>query len=866
MEEKFVLKVKRTIKKIAALTTGAVMVGATVTGAALAAVLSDLPSPFVSSGNFDADVVVGSSSTSTPAGIASDVAGAIDVAAAFAQTATTTGGAGSGSATLEVDQFSGESLTALTIDTTVDQNHTLKAENHMFGSDIDTTPMPQLDPIYYSAKGEYVNSTVRMSVDSDMVEFDPDNRNVMVNRSETGGSTKYAMRISFSTNRSAPSEGFGINDQINWFGTGYEITVTNSTHVTLGSSTTTRVNVGDTITIGGTTYTLEDISSDASYMYALLSPESGSDVTLNNSETTQLGDADVQVSSIFTGTTTKYADLSVVEKSYKFKQGDQWPLDTNWYIKTLTIETTDNNVTALKLYSNMSFSLTPGDQRNVVDDVNFTYNSFEDPSSATNEYLRILETAKVNDTFNINDTNQDGFLGFADDDFDDSLIPGVTYVEISSGVKTEKTLAQLNNTAHGEDADYYINRSDGKYELKLLFDDTAERWIAYYPDSNTNLTNSGVDPTSAVTWATVGTNHTTPSGLDVFYVNSANSGTDSAVVIEAKAVNIEHTSDGDFSSVDTEYYVRDGSGMVYDTTSGNEGSTLYTKYGYGISWSDADDIVYVAQPDGKKVSVDFTFVSSDSGNVKTGDAVLASSSDVKFDGSATSATTDYLSTSDAQTYSNWDTSKDQVTGYDTQIFLVDTTDTNQYFGTDDESTDTVDDQVELILTDKQIKLGIGGTSPTTTEIAVGENATIGNTTITVDSTTGETVNKITPGIGGYADEKDWATTATRPVILVGGPVANSVTEYLATNNMTQTASEYTTGQAIVQYIEAGLNSQDVLLIAGYAAADTKLACKVVAQEVLNSMNAPITVDNWNTTKVTLNTGTATSYQDVTVVE
>ncbi|MBR9677743.1 MAG: hypothetical protein GOU97_00390 [Nanoarchaeota archaeon] len=866
MEEKFVLKVKRTIKKIAALTTGAVMVGATVTGAALATMLSDLPSPFVSSGNFDADVVVGSSSTSTPAGIASDVAGAIDVAAAFAQLATTTGGAGSGSATLQVDQFSGEDMTALTIDTTTGVNHTAKAENWMVGSDGDTTPMPQLDPLYYSTHGEYVNSTVQMAADSDMIEFNPVDRTLLVNRSETGGTTKYAFRINFSTNRSQPDAGFGLGDKINWFGTGYEITVTNATHVTLGSSATTRVNVGSTVTVGGTTYTLSDISSDANYVYALLHPSSGSDVTVNNSATTKIGDSDVQVTSIFSGSTTKYADLSVVEKSYKFKQGDQWPIDTNWYIKTLTIETTSNNVTALKLYSNMSFTLSVGDQHNIADSVNFTYNDFADPATTTEDFIRILETSKVNDTFNVYEAN--GVMSFAATDWDDTLIPGVSYVTVSSGIKTGKTIAQL-NASNGADFNYYINRSDGKYELRLLFDNSEDTWTAYRPDSDTNLTSSGADPTSGVSWSNIGTgdNHTTPSGLDVFYIDAANAGTAlSAVVIEAKAINIEEALDGDFSGVDVEYFVRDGSSKVYDTTTGVEGTILYTKYGYGISWDDATDTVSVSQPDGKSLTVDFTFAATASGSVNVGDAIVTATTDVKFDGASTTAVDFYKNTTAAADSGTWDTSKDHETAYKSKIFLIDTTDTNIYFGTGEESTDVVDDQILLIMTDKQIKIGIGGKAPTTTTVAVGDNTTIGNTTITVESTTGETVSKITPGIGGYADEKDWATVATRPVILIGGPYANSVTKYLADQGLTITASEYVTGQAIVDYIAAGLNSQDVLLIAGYAATDTKLACKVVAQEVLNSMNSPITVDKWNSTKVTLNTGTATSYQDVTVVE
>jgi|GEM_PF-2728077 len=80
------MKAKKFVKKIVALAGSAAMLGATVGGAMAA--LSDLPSPFIADGVFDAYVVVGAN-----AGI-SDVVAAIELAAAFAQKATT--GAGEG--------------------------------------------------------------------------------------------------------------------------------------------------------------------------------------------------------------------------------------------------------------------------------------------------------------------------------------------------------------------------------------------------------------------------------------------------------------------------------------------------------------------------------------------------------------------------------------------------------------------------------------------------------------------------------------------------------------------------------------------------------------------------------------------------
>ncbi|MFW5852765.1 MAG: S-layer protein, partial [Nanoarchaeota archaeon] len=67
------MNVKKAIKRIAALGTGAALMGATVLGA-MAADLNDFPSPFVQDGQFNAMLVVGESAQ-TP-----DIIGAVDIA------------------------------------------------------------------------------------------------------------------------------------------------------------------------------------------------------------------------------------------------------------------------------------------------------------------------------------------------------------------------------------------------------------------------------------------------------------------------------------------------------------------------------------------------------------------------------------------------------------------------------------------------------------------------------------------------------------------------------------------------------------------------------------------------------------------
>jgi hypothetical protein len=96
------MEIKRVMKKVVALGTGATMVGATLLGALAAADLSQYPSPlFVKDGKFDGIIVVGD----TAAG--EDVVGAIDIATSLQYASkTVVSGTGTGvTSTVEGDAF-----------------------------------------------------------------------------------------------------------------------------------------------------------------------------------------------------------------------------------------------------------------------------------------------------------------------------------------------------------------------------------------------------------------------------------------------------------------------------------------------------------------------------------------------------------------------------------------------------------------------------------------------------------------------------------------------------------------------------------------------------------------------------------------
>lgn len=87
------MNIKKTIKKISAIATGAALLGATATGA-VSADLNEYPEPFVQDGEFNGQVVVGSMGTA--AGNAADIVGAIDLVASLQANAVTPVSVGAG--------------------------------------------------------------------------------------------------------------------------------------------------------------------------------------------------------------------------------------------------------------------------------------------------------------------------------------------------------------------------------------------------------------------------------------------------------------------------------------------------------------------------------------------------------------------------------------------------------------------------------------------------------------------------------------------------------------------------------------------------------------------------------------------------
>ena len=84
------MKIKRMVKRLAAVASGATMLGATAMGALAAADLSNYPNQFVTDGTFNGYFVVGEKAASVYNLAMTDIAASMKVAKAAGATTTTT--------------------------------------------------------------------------------------------------------------------------------------------------------------------------------------------------------------------------------------------------------------------------------------------------------------------------------------------------------------------------------------------------------------------------------------------------------------------------------------------------------------------------------------------------------------------------------------------------------------------------------------------------------------------------------------------------------------------------------------------------------------------------------------------------------
>jgi hypothetical protein len=831
MQEEFKTKIKRTAKKIAAVGASALVAGATMVGAVGAIDLSGLPAPIISAGAFDAYVVVGTTAATITKETLKDVAGAIELATAFGQLATTSTGA-EGSATLQVEQFTGEALTALQVTATA--NEPLYHNDPGWSALDASSDLTGLDDVIFTATDDNpYNATVTLTADSSFVEVTRNTLAVKVNASTDSDNV---VKIDLSTNRSTTAK-FLEGDSVNWLGTLYEIVdIGTDGNVTLGSTSEVTATLGESFTIGGSTFNFIDV--DSTSQKAQVTDAGGTTYTINTTYTT-IGSLDLRVKSgsIFSGRTGASAVFETVTNSYKFAVGDLWPLNNDFVVDAMTVNTTATTVdSAITIRNNVTYMLgSKGVKTDIAEGLQFIYNdNTQDQTAAL-----ALVTYGGNGQFNI--TEQDGVsidikandTQAAFDNITTLTLPGSKFYNWT-GEYTQEITSIAENALGGGTGGYLYLRDPQTNNYELRFKPVAASQMAYaIPDTTTNLTSGSESGSWAEPVTTDWVNHTTPSGVKVSMINDSS---DRYVELKVAAIRIDVDS--------TTYYGRKGVSWT---------SAQYSTYGPRATWtsSGSTGTVSIIEPTGGTLTAGVTFKSDDS-------AVFDELADVKFSGTTISATGN-------------STASDQVTDFGSNIGLLGSTSGSTSI-IESGGADTLD-TVAIATPQKKLEVGIGAMQNQTTILDTDEaDATypnsdvFGNTTVTLISGTGASasINKITPGIAKF--DYDITTSAlTKPVVLVGGSAINSLVKSLVDGGSIDFTDLIAQGadHAQVDLVENAFNSQAALAIVGYGGDDTLMAAKAVAGALLSGQ--PFDFADYAVNTLLLNTGTSV-VNDVAVIE
>ena len=838
MQEELKLKIKRTAKKLAAVGTGALVAGMTLTGAAFAADLSDLPAPIVSSGAFDAYVVVGTNAATI------DVAGAIELSTAFGQLATTTTGA-EGQATLQVEVFAGETLTALDVDTAIVNTYHSDETWAALGKDSDLTVLN--DIIFTAADDEAYNSSIEITIDDDYVELTRSNFALKINESTD---TYNVVQLNLSTNRTAINHGFFEGDSINWFGVPYEIVEINiDGNVTLGNTETVTAYKDESFTIGGQTFTLKQVA-DATVVII----DASDNVEYINSTYATIGTIQLKTASIQNVPGYEKVVFETIESSYKFAVGDIFPVNDGadeFIVDSMSVNTTDSQVDSpIILRNNVSYMLgAKSAKASIVEGLDFTYTDNTEDKSG-NEATTTPSTGAAVGQINITETG--GVTNYIYGNYSDGgeatfnttafNLPGmILYNFTDEEFPTSVTAISTGDTGYG-DAETSTNRlylyDEGANKYELAVKPMTSGNMSYYVPKKIINQNYTDYPLSGSEWdyqvsgdSQLWVNHTTPSGVKVAMIHDA-VGDYAYIQLKVAAITINVDS--------TDYYGRKEVAWSND---------VYSQYGAKVDWSGA--FVTVDEPNGQQLKAIITF------DATSDNATFTDKAHLTFGGQVITAIgTDTVA-------------RNQETTHGSVIAYMNSTDLSDISFSVAHNPDIA---LMISTPQKEISVGVGSLANQTKTLDTDattdtylSSEIFGNTTVTLVSGAGssESISKITPGFAKL-DADITTTTLAKPVVLVGGSSVNTLVKNLIDNGLMSFEDLIAQGEghAQIDLVENAFNSQTALVIAGYSGMDTLMAGRAVAGALLNGQ--PFGFATHNVTTLLLNTG-VTAVNDVAVV-
>jgi hypothetical protein len=315
MQEQFVIKAKTAIKRVAAMSTGALMLGATALGAVAATDLGDYPSPFVKDGMWSGLVVVGSGAN------AADIVGATDIIGRLTQEAvssvsgtgvTTVTGGISGKATF------GEGIANASVSDTIDYEL----------EDDDISSLADSQITFNSTSYDY-REMIKLDQDSPVVETSltgSDDDYETTPYMEVG-SAKIQYYYVFDKSIDIGGASTDIPVTLNFLGKNLKITSVASD----GNSFTAYVgdeyfmSVGDSVTVLGKTVTLNNVASCATSPCNIIVDVDGVQETVSGTET--VNGIEITIDETFYSDTTAERSAGIIvgeQASESYQDNDEY--------------------------------------------------------------------------------------------------------------------------------------------------------------------------------------------------------------------------------------------------------------------------------------------------------------------------------------------------------------------------------------------------------------------------------------------------------------------------------------------------------------------------------------------------------------
>jgi len=375
------MQVKTAIKAVAATAVGALMLGATIAGTAMAVDLGDFPSPFVKAGALDAKLVMGSGGTSRE-GLAQDMAGALEVAAALGQaTIQQVDATGSGTVDLLIAGVRGKSA-----EVAIGESANIATN---LGTSLGKVDLPMLfDGKVYDDNGDDYNAKEKVTIAAGIAPFfDTDDAGRDIKVDVPNGDLCYVLSITdaipaLSSSNKLYIPILGVDHTLIEWGnaTGASLSGGTGQYLKFERGTTKLLSTGDSTTYGDFTVKLENVDTSAATARVSVSVTgagcSESKIISQATSTDQPkksfcgGDLQIQLMSAISGA----AELSIGEKVVTTVTDG----DSEWFAnKDYSVAITGGEKPVLTISYEPQTELTGTDALKIGESVDFLYSAFE---------------------------------------------------------------------------------------------------------------------------------------------------------------------------------------------------------------------------------------------------------------------------------------------------------------------------------------------------------------------------------------------------------------------------------------------------------------------------------------------------------